>query len=90
MAAYFNRNIKILRRILSKKRGRLLELGYIAVLLDFPALVLQRWERDDEPTLAELRKLAARYSRLLDTEITVDQLINRDLRYDKRFEKIIL
>jgi len=88
MAVYFNRNIKILRFKLNKKRGRILDFTFLAILLDFPASKLQKWERDDEPNLAELRKLAAKYSQLLETELLVNDLINRDLRYDQRFRGI--
>lgn len=88
MAAYFNKNIRILRRALEKKHGRKLEFDYIAVLLGFPSIKLERWERDGEPNLAELRKLAEAYSRALGMEITVDKLYNRDLRYDPRFADV--
>ena len=89
MAAYFNRNLKILREALSKKKGRMLDFDYLAILLDFPAIKLQQWERDGEPTLAEARKLAEKYSKLLGFEITAHQLINKDLRYDERFYDIV-
>ena len=88
MAAYFNRNLKILKRALEIKRKRRLDYDYLAVISNFPAIKLQRWERDGEPNLAELRKLAEFYSKVLETEITVDMLYNRDLRYDERFSKI--
>jgi len=88
MAAYFNRNLKILKRALEKKRERVLDFSYIAALSGFPASKLQLWERDGEANLEELRKLAEFYSRILETEITVDQIYNRDLRYDERFMKI--
>ncbi len=88
MAAYFNRNLRILRRALEKRRDRKLDFDYIAAISGIPALKLQRWERDGEPNLEELRKIAAFYSRVLETEITVDQLYNRDLRYDERFSDI--
>ncbi len=88
MAAYFNRNLRLLRKALNKKRGRQIGFDYLAILLDFPSLKLQQWEREGEPTLAELKKLAEKYSQLLETEITTDQIINRDLRYDDRFAKL--
>ena len=89
MAAYFNKNLRILRRALEKKRGRVLDFEFLSAISDFPRLKLQQWERDGDANLAELRKLAQFYSRVLETEITVDQICNRDLRYDKRFSKII-
>ncbi len=88
MAAYFNRNLRILRKALCKKRGRNLDFDYLATISGIPALKLQRWERDGEPVLGELRKIAAFYSKALGTEITVDDLINRDLRYDERFADV--
>ncbi len=88
MAVYFNRNIKILRFKLNKKRCRMLDFSFLAILLDFPASKLQKWEHDGEPNLAELRKLAAKYSLLLETELLVNDLINKDLRYDPRFKNI--
>ncbi len=88
MAAYFNRNLKILKRALEVKRKRRLDYDFLAILSDFPAIKLQRWERDGEPNLAELRKLAEFYSKVLEMEITVDMLYNRDLRYDNRFSDV--
>ncbi|MCD6595457.1 hypothetical protein J7L68_07265 [bacterium] len=88
MAAYFNRNLRLLRKALDKKRGRPIGFDYLAMLVDFPSIKLQQWERDGEPNLAELRKLAEKYSKILETEITTDQIINRDLRYDERFSKL--
>ncbi len=88
MAAYFNRNLKMLKRALEIKRKRRLGYDFLAVLSNFSAIKLQRWERDGEPTLSELKKLAEFYSKVLEMEITVDMIYNRDLRYDKRFSDI--
>ncbi len=88
MAAYFNRNLRLLRQFFNKRRGRTISFDYLATMLGFPSIKLQHWERDGMPTLAELKKLAQKYSELLDIELTVDQLANRDLRYDDRFRDI--
>ena len=88
MASYFNRNLKILRKALEKKRGRILDMDIIAALSGFSSIKLQSWERDGNANLSELKKLVAFYSRVLEMELTLDQINNRDLRYDKRFADI--
>ncbi len=88
MAAYFNTNLRILRKAIDKKRGRTISFDLLALLLDFPSHKLQLWERDGEANLTELRKLAEKYTSVLETEILVDDLVNHDLRYDDRFARI--
>ena len=88
MAAYFNRNLRLLKKAIEKKNHRVISHDFLAVKSGFPSIKLQGWEREGEPTLLELRKLADFYSTILEIDLTVDQLYNRDLRYDDRFKEL--
>lgn len=85
MAAYFNRNIRILFRALEKKLGKKLDFDWLAMKSGFPSIQLQGWMRDGEPNLAQGRKLAEFFSKYLETEVTVELILMRDIRTDSRF-----
>ncbi len=82
MAVYFPKNLSFLIDRIGKNEERHVTLENIAIASGIPRLKLERWLREGEPVLGELRKLADFFSNRLGREITADDLINRDLSTD--------
>ena len=89
MAAYFQKNLRLLTRKYFKKRGTDYNLEILSLKCGIPKIKLELWFREGEPVLAEIKKIADFFTSELKHEILANDLINRDLTTDPYFYDII-
>ena len=89
MAVYFQRNLRLLIRKLSKLEKKQVTLEFLSVRIGIPRLKLEIWLRDSEPVIDNARKLANFFSAELKHEIKATDILHRDLTTDPFFANVI-
>ncbi len=89
LAAYFQKNFRLLWRKLNKVKGKFYPLDELSIGIGIPCILLEQWQRDGEPSIGEAKKIAEFFSRALNHELYDYQIIMKDLSVDPFFNDVL-